>query len=83
MDPEFEQALTQLEAPGISFVDAAEMVSEAGSHEIGARLEAAIRYWERAFEAHDRAFWVAMDRLNERWRSIQERVAKLERSRSN
>jgi hypothetical protein len=78
VDPEFEQALAQLEAPLIS-PDAAKMVSEAGSHEIGVRLGAAIRYWERAFEAHDRAFWVAMDRLNERLRSIEERVAKIER----
>ena len=83
MDPEFEQALVQLEGPLISPVPAADMVSEADSHEIGVRLEAAIRYWERAFEAHDRAFWVATDRLTERLRSIEERVAKLERSRNN
>ena len=83
MDAEFEQALVQLEAPLISPLPAAEMVSEAGSHEIGVRLEAAIRYWARAFEAHDRAFWAATNRLNERLRSIEERVARLERSRNN
>jgi hypothetical protein len=82
VDPEFEQALAQLEAPLISPADAAEMVSGAGSPEIGVRLAAAIRYWERAFEAHDRAFWVATDRLNERLRSIEERVARIERTRN-
>ncbi len=82
MDPEFEQALAQLEAPLISATDAAGPVSEAGSQEIGVRLEAAIRYWERAFEAHDRAFWVARDRLNERLRSIEQRVARIERYRN-
>jgi CRISPR/Cas system type I-B associated protein Csh2 (Cas7 group RAMP superfamily) len=82
VDLEFEQALAQLEAPLISATDAAGTVSEAGSHEIGARLEATIRNWERAFEAQDRAFWVARDRLNERLRSIEERVAKIERLRN-
>jgi hypothetical protein len=76
MDPDFEQALAQVDGPMIS-PSGAEMVSEAGSRESGSRFITAIRQWERAFEAHDRAFWVATDRLTERLRSIEERVASL------
>ena len=81
MDPELQQAWARLDAPLLLPIDAAETVSEAGHREIGARLGAALRNWERASEAHDRAFWIVMRRLNERARSIKERVAKLERSR--
>ena len=78
MDPELQQASEQLDAPLLSPIHAAETVSDAGPCKIGTRLEAALRNWERAFEAHDRAFWIVMRRLNERSLLIEERVAKLE-----
>ncbi len=81
MDKEFQDALAQLERPLIAPLETVVMATQkTGPSKIGERLEAAIRDFERAAELHDRAFWTAMSRLNGRLRSVEERVAKLERA---
>ena len=87
MDPELQQAFTQLEARLAARIDAVETRLQTYMEE---RIEAtetklltAFHNWAQTYEVRARGTSITVREFDERLGLIEERVAKLERARNN
>ncbi len=82
MDPELQQALAQLEGRLTARIDAAEVRMEERIEATETKLLSAFHNWAQTFEVRARGTSAAVREFDERLGMIEERVAKLERSRN-
>ncbi len=86
MDPELQQALSQLEGRLAARIDGVETrlrtYIEERSEETETKLLSAFHNWAQTFEVRARGTSAAVREFDERLVMIEERLAKLERSRN-
>jgi hypothetical protein len=82
VDPELQQALAQLEGRLTARIDAAEVRMEERIEATETKLLSAFHNWAQTFEVRARGTSAAVREFDERLGMIEERVAKLERSRN-
>ncbi len=82
MDPDLQQALAQLEGRLTARIDAAENRMEERIETTETKLLSAFHNWAQTFEVRARGTSAAVREFDERLGLIEERVARIERSRN-
>jgi hypothetical protein len=82
VDPDLQQALAQLEGRLTAHIDAAENRMEERIETTETKLLSAFHNWAQTFEVRARGTSAAVREFDERLGLIEERVARIERSRN-